>query len=477
MKIQPDTHVLQALRNQSLGWTRALGELIDNALDASAMNITIIAEKRGEHSTISVADDGVGCADMGSMFRLGDHRPHAGTKGLGRFGIGLKDAALWLWGITTVESVRAGRKHTAMVNWERLCNSRDWEIDDPDDKPANSAAPGTRIVFSRAERAMPSGRDLDKLVSELGFIFSPALKRDARIVLRSGNAAMRSLERCGLPELAEVIEGAIEVDGRAAHVHVGVVREGVPNPRSGIHYTHRHRVIIPGSGLGCGDTSTSRIFGWVMLSEQWRLSKNKDEVTDHKEELGQAVYEFIKPILEKADKQAESMDLQGLEAQLTKWLREAANGKLTEREKRENGASDGAVTPRETGRKRGAVKRQPGNRLPGQLDAGRLRVEFDETLDPDDGIGTVDVHGHRVRLAMRHRYVADLRANNNRASLFQLALSLLVHHCVLEPENGQRWLPGLRNVSEDRQFSTMLGKFMQQVLVEERMVPRVQLVA
>ena len=40
MRITPSTHVLEALRSQSLGWTRALGELIDNSIDANATTET-----------------------------------------------------------------------------------------------------------------------------------------------------------------------------------------------------------------------------------------------------------------------------------------------------------------------------------------------------------------------------------------------------------------------------------------------------
>src|SRR5580765_2937958 len=471
MDLTPDTHWLEAQRNQNLGWQRALGELIDNAIDASAANITIVAEKK----TLTVTDDGIGCSDMEAMFRAGAHRPHA-TKGLGRFGIGLKDAAIWLWGTTIVDSVRNSHRYTASVNWEKLCGSKIWQTLGPAKTEAREVPSGTSILFSRIEQQFPGGKHFDRLHSELSYCFSPALKRGIRIVIRRGGSAPLELQRFTPPEFEKFIDGDIDVDGRRARVYAGVVKEGASNPRPGIHYTYRHRVIIPGSGLGCGDTSISRIFGWVSLSDQWDLTKNKDDISKHKDALASAVFAFIKPILDIAEKQAATVDLKGLEDALTKLVRQATAPK-TEKEKREKGEKQGTIKPLETGRRRGAIKRQPGNKLPGAIDAGRLRVEFDATMDPDDGIGSVDVHGSRIMLAERHPYVAQLRLEINKASLFQLALSLLVHQCVIEPHNGQRLLPSLLAAEEGKQFSFMLSRFMLQITDMEKRNPRLQLVA
>ena len=458
MNLTPDTHWLEAQRNQNLGWTRALGELIDNAIDASAANITIVAEKK----TLTVSDDGVGCSDIEAMFRAGAHRPH-GSKGLGRFGIGLKDAAIWLWGFTAVDTVRNGTRLMAAVSWEKLCASKDWRVPPPTEIVAKGAPSGTAIVFSRIEQQFPSGKLFGRLYSELSYCFSPALKRGIRIVIRNGSSAPMELPRFTPPDFEKFIDGEIDVDGRQAKVHVGVVKEGAANPRPGIHYTYRHRVIIPGSGLGCGDTSMSRIFGWVSLSDQWDLTKNKDDISKHKDALANAVFGFIKPILDLAENQAETINLKGMEESLTEMIRQATAAPKTEKEKREKGENHGTVASADTGRRRGAIKRQPGNTLPGAIDAGRLRVEFDAAMDPDDGIGRVDVHGNRIILAARHPYVAQLRSEENKTSLFQLALSFLVHQCVIEPHNGQRLLPGLREVEEGKRFSTMLARFMAQI--------------
>jgi hypothetical protein len=461
MRITPSTHVLEALRSQSLGWTRAHGELIDNAIDASATTVTITND-RGEQLTI--ADDGIGCADMEAMFRLGDHRPHA-RRGLGRFGIGLKDAALWLWGTTTIRSVHHGKRYLAEVAWDALGRQPHWDVDDPIVTSAPTDPPGTTIVFSRIVQKMRSGKHYEELVHELGFLFAPALRRGVRIVFRRAGFPPLDCARFETPPLEHAIDADVDVQGRRAHVHVGVVPEGIPNIKSGLHYTHRHRVIIPSSGLGCDGASTARLFGWVALTDQWRLSKNKDDISELRDELGRAVHACIAPVLVHATQQSDSMALAGLEADLTDMLRGTVGGRR-EKERRDPGDDSGTVTPKGTGRPRGAVKRQPGNRLPGRIEAGRLRVEFVPLADYE-GIGVVDISSNRVRLALNHPYVARLLAANARAPLFQVALSLVIHHCVAFPEDTKQMRLFRDGDGDERKFSTALARCLTEALEQE----------
>jgi hypothetical protein len=69
----------------------------------------------------------------------------------------------------------------------------------------------------------------------------------------------------------------------------------------------------------------------------------------------------------------------------------------------------------------------------------------------------------RVRAGVVRADVPNPRCGLQRASLFQLALSLLIHRCVIEPEAAKPLLPGILATEQERQFSTMLGTFMSQV--------------
>jgi hypothetical protein len=63
-------------------------------------------------------------------------------------------------------------------------------------------------------------------------------------------------------------------------------RRGQTNPKPGLQYVFRHRVVLPTSPLGCEDHGTGRIFGWVILGDGWRLTKNKNDLAELKDEIG-----------------------------------------------------------------------------------------------------------------------------------------------------------------------------------------------
>jgi hypothetical protein len=99
----PKTHILESLHSQrGFGWKEWAAEIFDNAFDADAMTVTVEIEK----NLIRVSDDGRGCADLSAMFSVGDHKAHPGKPGIGKFGIGFKDAALMLEGRVTIRSMR-----------------------------------------------------------------------------------------------------------------------------------------------------------------------------------------------------------------------------------------------------------------------------------------------------------------------------------------------------------------------------------
>ena len=95
MDLSPKTEILTALSQQNLKWEIVLAELVDNSLDAGASRVDI---RLGPGKSLSIKDDGVGCKDIAVMVRPGDRQVHE-TTSLGRYGIGLKDAALFLRGM------------------------------------------------------------------------------------------------------------------------------------------------------------------------------------------------------------------------------------------------------------------------------------------------------------------------------------------------------------------------------------------
>lgn len=124
--LPPAPHLLASLANANLPWWKALAELVDNSLDAGATRVVIDITNR----VLTVADDGSGCEDITSVFKLGDHRRRKTSK-LGRYGIGAKDA--WLSCADTMEVVTCcGKQEASMkVNYNEWMQNN-WNVPDPE---------------------------------------------------------------------------------------------------------------------------------------------------------------------------------------------------------------------------------------------------------------------------------------------------------------------------------------------------------
>ncbi len=120
MNIQPKPAMLDSKRNANMGWPIALSELIDNAFDAGATNVSI---RFGPGKRVSVTDNGCGCDSPESMLTLGDHYRRKSTR-LGRYGVGAKDAALWLWGKWVIKTTVADTCLKFSIDWS---SRRPWQ--------------------------------------------------------------------------------------------------------------------------------------------------------------------------------------------------------------------------------------------------------------------------------------------------------------------------------------------------------------
>lgn len=418
--ITPSTELLIAWRSQNLTRAHVLGELIDNSFDWGSNTVTI--EYTGKNLIIS--DDGEGCGDLANMLTAGNSA-RGGKVRVGRFGVGLKDSAIWLGGITQIRSVNRGIVRAVNADWDAIARSHQWRIPVPREDKAEAGDRGTRITFAGITRDMPSGKNLDTLIAEIGYLFTPAIKAGKQIVFRFKGRPPISAPRFTLPKLEHEVDVDIFVDSKRAHVHVGVVPADAPtNPRPGISYTHLHRVIIPACGLGCGGRGYSRISGWVSLDGGWTLNKNKDGVNVDEDALGDAVFGAIKDVVERASRQSMSIKSAAIANNLTSMLRAAFATGDAQRDR--TGEKPGSVTPKNSGRRHAKTNkgRIGASRLWRKtVDVGSLSVEFKPFEDPL--IGSVDLKGPTVWLSDNHRRIVQLREQENLDALLAVAFALL----------------------------------------------------
>jgi hypothetical protein len=315
----PDPRIVYSMANQPLIWWKALAEWIDNALDAGAQTISIHFTR----DSVRVVDDGRGCDDPVVMILPGRHRAQPGTV-QGLFGVGGKDAALWVGGVkssTAIVTTHDGARRSIRVHWSDYV--KDSQYEESDEQRGTSS--GTEITVTPLNRRLPHGDDWAKLLEQLGYVYTPPLGRGVQIKMQRPGKAWEPLVAWKAPPLqGEIIDTDITVgDKLRAHVFCGIVQDGVLNRRSGFTYFHGNRVVESATANGCGGYNPNRIHGRVDLLGQWPRTKNKDALNSDAPSV-LALYEEVArvcaPLLRCADAIGSELSSMNFVADLSKHL-------------------------------------------------------------------------------------------------------------------------------------------------------------
>jgi hypothetical protein len=458
MDITPDPHVLESKEADKLGWHDALAEVIDNSFDANATRVEIAITGR----KCSVKDDGCGIEDIASAIRLGGHKRRKSTV-LGRYGVGLKDAWMFLSHHIAIDTVRCGtRTQLAMTPADvKLVDGR-WIAPDPFTVPSDAPA-GTLVEFDplRPDRAKPNKETFDRLA----WTFMPAIESGRQIV-RTLSGSRKPLPVTTLPATTEAIEATVSANGKQAKLLCGIMADGERNPYPGLWVCYGHR-IIAATTLGCGPYSSSRIAGTIRLGSEWRLTPHKNDLAELLDELDAALFAAMEPLLKKADKLSEDINSRKLRT----FIETAVNAALADAraKERRNGKQNGSgtVAPKATQRRRRHAEKFDITQL-GSVEtpdgAGTIRrrgVQLDWcSLDPD-AIGKYDSLGKKVILNADNPFVAHAKKTANREALYAVAMGLLCHHDSMN-EGKQRLLV------ERRDFIASWGSIMASLKFEEK---------
>lgn len=330
MNISPKVTILRSIRADRGDIVRLCGEAVDNSLDANAAVVSI------DENTESIIfqDDGIGIAlnRFPALFSLGEHGEMSSTR-LGRFGIGIKSQAINVADILDVKSVSVDGCYRARVNWRELLRGGEWEIDDPVRLPvAVGAQTGTTIALSHLRRLRPFTRE--KIIDELSQRFFPAISDGRRIVL-NGTLVPLLVN----PRMTDQIEKELVLSGgRGAVVRAGVLAETSKLNR--VHVAFGHRVIMPGSTIGCGThVGLSNMFARVqLLGTNWHLGQYKDQLTDEDErdELEEALEAVLEPILSKCGSVSMTARIAAISALVNEQLPEAISAARPHKQKKKS---------------------------------------------------------------------------------------------------------------------------------------------
>lgn len=431
--LPPDPHILASYANANLPWWKALAELVDNSLDAGATRIVIDVTQR----TLTVADDGVGCEDITAVFKLGDHkRRKTAKRGLGRYGIGAKDAWLSCADTMEVSSYRGNVETSMRVNYTEWMQNN-WNVPDPEFKPTDKPTGTTIRLPLRPGKNAPA----DDAFKMLAFVFTPALSRGIQIV-KSSKGKRTPLPPVEMPMRNDVVQAEFDIDGKSVKIDIGILPDGVQVERGPFWLIYDHR-IIEATSLGAGHYSVRRIAGTITIGDGWALTKNKDDLSESQDRLSDAIFSRIEHVLKKADQLAETMESSALRGELQEILNSAVSDANRAKEKRGKGDSVGSVESKNTGRKRTrATKIQDGLGsvlLPGN--AGRKGGYVLDWCEIDPSIiGQFDRSGMRVALNLNNGFVAQAKATSNRMALTHCAFSLIADYCCRHDQKGNSLL-------------------------------------
>jgi len=378
MKAQIDLGggIFNYFASSSLSWPKCFKELIDNALDQNASLITININSRKKATSVSIHDNGGGCDDIRRMVSPGVHHKTTTTLA-GQYGIGFTAAACWITqvGSATITTVKAGTKRTAAINYRAMVESSDVSFD-VFDRPASSPS-GMRIDFPLCGKQL---NDVPRLLDELSFFYAVRLQDGVRIeAIHNGDS--RVLKPNLGPSLRDKVVVSGDICGKPFHGWFGIVCDGEKATKHGMSVFWGHR-LMQTTGDCCGEFNTSRVYGVLNLGIEFRPNPMKDGLADEDEwsELMDAVFQQIRPVLEKADAEAEDFEWSSLCNDIEMDMNDAVKGR---RDKSDDG-EDGAVDPAETGKRhRKFSKTQSGDAAEALAKAGKWKIRVHHVCGND----------------------------------------------------------------------------------------------
>lgn len=290
--------------NAKIEYQDALCELIDNAFDADAKWV----ELEFKSGSFRIADDGRGTTNLASFARLGEHVAQGPSTISGCYGVGGKEAVLYIGGFNKSTntlcnvryvSVQNGIQRTLTVDWTKQAAASTWNLPLTEQRKALVGHDGTAIeIQSPHLREWKGG--WENLAERLGRIYDVALRNGRRIVIKTPKQTVQ-VTPFKAPAIEDVIEGTVQCNGRKATVRAGIIKKGQKSSGSQpLTYIHGYRAIMF-TDAGCEFNGRHNIYGTVTLDDSWARAKNKNAIVDGEEELYEAVQNLLSPLSPKVE--------------------------------------------------------------------------------------------------------------------------------------------------------------------------------
>lgn len=426
----PGTEIIESYRNADVGWVSFFCELIDNSFDQHAEWVTI--RWGPQCKTIQVDDDGDGCDNIEAMFRLGKSHRTSSTRS-GRYGVGLKVAAIWVADIIKIDTSRDGRRLLSTVDWNEIRRTGEWRIAY---RPDDAVGRGTCITFGELRKKM--NRPLQSLADELSFTFSPAL-RSGKIIDLHRKGENIPLKPWSQPPLETEHLAEFDIDGRPARVRFGTVASDQRNPKDGFVIVNSFRVVertkAPAADMRL---STSRFSALVELLEpgniRWPLSTLKDGIEEGvRDELIAKLAEVCGDAMNEASERSVEIGLGDLNGRVADMLA-SLTGPKNQKAKRRSTDNPGTGAKRPTGN--GSPHARAERRQRGKTIREEWRGLQYNLGDCEDRFADVDVESAIVTLGREHPAVTRLLETQDPVLIAQAVVREYAYH-VFQPGMGK----------------------------------------
>ena len=169
-----DKYILENAVSRGYEMTHAVGEFIDNSIDAGATSILICKERQEDGLyTLSISDNGCGIEHdkLFSCFSDWGYDRSYGKKSISSFGVGSKEAMSFLskGGKADVYTVRDGKKSRITLSYNRKNGVGCSDVITKDAAPTDKV--GTSIEITNVDM---TDKDHNKLMEWCSFIYYPA---------------------------------------------------------------------------------------------------------------------------------------------------------------------------------------------------------------------------------------------------------------------------------------------------------------
>jgi hypothetical protein len=351
--------------------TKAMRELIDNSLDASAHAVSIAWE--GDRFTIE--DDGHGTAEVKRILTPFNHGEHTGTKS-GRYGFGGTASLAWIAaasGRVKVDSYTGDTRHMVTLDYGECVRTDRLGVDRrsaPSTKP-----PGTRIAVDGARSV--SAHQIGASRRDVSFAYAPALRAGIAISING-----KPVEAFAAPEVAKKKLFRFTIDGCDIKGFCAIVKPGKPNPVKGWAFAYGHRFMgVFCDPLGDLESDINRIYGEVVLPKSWRnIGTTKDGFVTPPDELMEKVREASLWAIEQARTESQSIEVSGAIAAAQGILDGILGAAEMERRDPAEVPEPGTKEPGNTGKKRNYKKTQPGDKRRSSGGPRRIRLQWSPDL-------------------------------------------------------------------------------------------------